>query len=64
LKKERKQRSYKNYDFCPYCGFPGCEPVPINPKSFAQVKIHKRLAEHKCMGCGKERDKCTCKSKY
>lgn len=54
----------KNYDLCPHCGNPHCDPIySIGNMSPSMRKIQKRLREGKCMGCGKEPKKCSCKSK-
>lgn len=64
VKKKRKPRSRKNFDLCTGCGCPNCDPMwTMGKMGVGMRKIQKRLKEGKCMGCGKEKDKCTCKSK-
>ena len=58
-KKKRKHRT-KGYDLCEFCGYPNCDPVKWKTRS--GMKIQKRLREGKCMGCGKIKNECTCKS--
>jgi len=57
-KKQRKHRT-TGYDLCS-CGYQNCDP--FNWKTISGLKIHKRLREGKCMGCGKIKDECSCKS--
>lgn len=68
--KKRKPRSRfnkhggQNFNLCDGCGYAHCDPIHgMGNHGFAMTKIQKRLHEGKCMGCGKEKNKCSCKSK-
>jgi hypothetical protein len=67
--KKRKHRirgkdGYWNYDLCEGCGCADCDPShKMGNHGYAMTKIQKRLREGKCMGCGKEKINCSCKSK-
>lgn len=62
--KTRKNRSPKNFDLCECCGNPNCDPYwSMGNVGIGMRKIQKRLKDGKCMGCGKEKLKCSCKSK-
>jgi len=66
MKKARKQRT-TGHDICSGCGCINCDPahsIGNDPKKHgpAMSKIQKRLREGKCMGCGKEKNDCSCKS--
>ena len=67
--KQRKPRSLrnmhgsKNYDLCEYCGCANCNTGhSIGNTGYAMTKIQDRLHSGKCMGCGKEKRDCSCKS--
>lgn len=59
--KRKRKRRVKSRDYCT-CGHFNCDPM-MSPDSPAQRKIHKRLREGKCMGCGKIKNECSCKHK-
>lgn len=69
MKKKRKHRTLKedrtkNYDLCPYCGCANCDPIhSFGNTSYAMTKIQNRLKSGLCMGCGKIKNKCSCKSR-
>lgn len=56
-----KRRSNKSFDLCPYCGCPNCDNM--GKIGIGMRKIQSRLKADKCLGCGKDKDKCSCKSK-
>jgi hypothetical protein len=58
-KKKRKKRT-TGYDLCD-CGYVNCDPSWGFGRNGLD-KIHKRLEEGKCMGCGQPKKECTCKS--
>jgi hypothetical protein len=67
LKKQRHQsrktRSHHNFDLCEGCGNPNCDPAfSMGKMSIAMTKIQKRLRAGECMGCGKTKKECHCKS--
>jgi len=69
MKKQRKPRTKKadrsmNYDLCSYCGCANCDTAhSIGNDGYAMAKIQDRLHSGKCVGCGKEKCNCSCKSK-
>ena len=67
MKKDRKPRGIKkdgsrSLNLCSGCGYFLCDPI-FNNDGPANTKIQKRLRNGLCMGCGKTKDKCSCKSK-
>ena len=59
-KKIRKRRSSQAYDLCS-CGYVNCDPAWGFGHSGVD-KIHERLENGECMGCGKKHEGCKCKS--
>lgn len=45
---------------CKHCGAPYCNPMYLNPKTYAGRKILRRLSNKECIGCGKK--ECSCKN--
>lgn len=60
-KKNRKRRSLKAYDLCS-CGYVDCDPAYGFGRDGLD-KIHDRLRNKLCMGCGFPPNDCKCKSK-
>lgn len=59
-KKKRKHRT-KGYDLCS-CGYLNCDPSWGFGKNGRIDKIHQRLRDGECMGCGNPKKECKCKS--
>lgn len=57
-----KQNGVRTDDWCTICQRLGCDPFGYIPGTPAEIKREKRYKLGQCIGCGKQKEKCACRS--